>query len=135
MPLPTIHQTKRRQSMNNMDNDCMLDREDWEQVMRQTGSMVTIAVEAAGNDRIEIIGVQIRALLELLPIVKKECRVALSVSSPSRSDISMEELSALTDHIEEMLGDNINLTFGICNDEVLGNVLRVELGVPVEVGE
>jgi cell division protein FtsZ len=83
--------------------------------------------EAEGEDR------AVRAVREALasPLLNdNDIRgakfVLLNVALGS-SDISMDEMSEITDHIQEAAGSNADVIWGYCRDESLGERIRVSV--------
>lgn len=102
-----------------------VDFEDVRTVMRDSGVAIMGMAEAEGEDR------AIRAAQEALnsPLlndsdIKGAKYVLLNIALGDRQ-MQMDEMTEITDHIQEAAGSTADVIWGYCHDESLGDRLRV----------
>lgn len=102
-----------------------VDFEDVRTVMTGSGVALMGVAEAEGDDR------ALRAVQEALssPLlndndIKGAKYVLLNIALGARS-ISMDEMSGITDHIQDASGSSADVIWGYCTDESLGEKIRV----------
>jgi cell division protein FtsZ len=102
-----------------------VDFEDVRTVMTSSGVALMGMAEAEGEDR------AMRAVQEAInsPLlndndIKGAKYVLLNIALGTQS-ISMDEMSSITDHIQDASGSTADVIWGYCTDESLGNKIRV----------
>ncbi|MBL8002240.1 MAG: cell division protein FtsZ [Flavobacteriales bacterium] len=104
-----------------------VDFEDVRTVMSNSGSAIMGLAEAEGEDR------AVRAVREALasPLLNdndiRGAKFVLLNVALGNDDISMDEMSEITDHIQEAAGSNADVIWGYCRDNSLGDRIRVSV--------
>ncbi len=104
-----------------------VDFEDVRTVMSNSGAAIMGLAEAEGEDR------AVRAVREALasPLLNdndiRGAKFVLLNVALGNSDISMDEMSEITDHIQEAAGSNADVIWGYCRDNSLGDRIRVSV--------
>ncbi len=105
-----------------------VDFEDVKTVMRNSGAAVMGSARADGENR------AIRAAQDALasPLLNNQSihgakKILLSVMSGEKSELQMEEFTAITEYIEEKVGDDADMIFGAGIDPTLGDSVQVTI--------
>lgn len=103
-----------------------VDFQDVRTVMLNAGAAVMGSAETSGEDRALRAAQQALAspLLENCDIMGAK-RILLSIMSGEAAELQMDELSTITEYIQEQAGDECEVIFGHGVDEGLGNSIRV----------
>jgi cell division protein FtsZ len=103
-----------------------VDFQDVRTVMLNAGAAVMGSAETSGEDRALRAAQQALAspLLENCDIMGAK-RILLSIMSGEEAELQMDELSTITEFIQEQAGDECEVIFGHGVDEGLGNSIRV----------
>lgn len=103
-----------------------VDFQDVRTVMLNAGAAVMGSAETTGEDRAVRAAQQALAspLLENCDIMGAK-RILLSIMSGEAAELQMDELSTITEYIQEQAGDECEVIFGHGVDEALGNSIRV----------
>lgn len=105
-----------------------VDFEDVKTVMRNSGAAVMGSAKTEGENR------ALRAAQESLnsPLLNSKSihgakKILLSIMSGERSELQMEELTMITEFIEEKVGDDADMIFGTGIDASLGDSIQVTI--------
>ncbi|MBL7851315.1 MAG: cell division protein FtsZ [Cyclobacteriaceae bacterium] len=103
-----------------------VDFQDVRTVMLNAGAAVMGSAETSGEDRAIRAAQQALAspLLENCDIMGAK-RILLSIMSGEAAELQMDELSTITEYIQEQAGDECEVIFGHGVDTALGNAIRV----------
>jgi len=103
-----------------------VDFQDVRTVMLNAGAAVMGSAETSGEDRARRAAEQALAspLLENCDIMGAK-RILLSILSGEAAELQMDELSSITEYIQEQAGDECEVIFGHGVDPDLGNSIRV----------
>jgi cell division protein FtsZ len=103
-----------------------VDFQDVRTVMLNAGAAVMGSAETTGEDRAVRAAQQALAspLLENCDIMGAK-RILLSIMSGEAAELQMDELSTITEYIQEQAGDECEVIFGHGVDNALGNAIRV----------
>jgi cell division protein FtsZ len=116
-----------------------VDFEDVKTVMRNSGAAVMGSAKTEGENR------ALRAANEALnsPLLNNKNifgakKILLSIMSGEKAELQLEELTLITDYIEEKVGTDADMIFGTGMDASLGDSIRVTIiatGFNDQVGE
>ncbi len=105
-----------------------VDFEDVKTVMRNSGAAVMGSARADGENR------AIRAAQDALasPLLNSKSihgakKILLSIMSGEKSELQMEEFTAITEYIEEKVGEDADMIFGAGIDPSLGDSVQVTI--------
>ncbi|MEO1655315.1 MAG: cell division protein FtsZ, partial [Bacteroidota bacterium] len=105
-----------------------VDFEDVKTVMRNSGAAVMGSAKTEGDNRAS------RAAQEALnsPLLNNKSihgakKILLSIMSGDKSELQMEELTTITEFIEDKVGNDADMIFGTGLDTSLGNNIRVTI--------
>ncbi len=105
-----------------------VDFEDVKTVMRNSGAAVMGSAKTEGENR------AIRAAHEALnsPLLNSKSihgakKILLSIMSGDKGELQMEELTSITEYIEEKVGDDADMIFGTGIDTSLGDSIQVTI--------
>ena len=105
-----------------------VDFEDVKTVMRGSGAAVMGSAKTEGDNR------ALRASQEALnsPLLNSRNihgaqKILLSIMSGDKSELQMDELTSITEYIQEQVGDDADMIFGNGIDPELGDSLRVTI--------
>ena len=103
-----------------------VDFQDVRTVMLNAGAAVMGSAETSGEDRAIRAAQQALAspLLDNCDIMGAK-RILLSIISGEEAELQMDELSSITEYIQEQAGDECEVIFGHGVDPALGNSIRV----------
>ncbi|PID92855.1 MAG: cell division protein FtsZ [Bacteroidetes bacterium] len=105
-----------------------VDFEDVKTVIRESGVAIMGNAEAEGEDRAqEVIKEALSSPLLNDNDIKGAQNILLYVSSGREEEISLDEISEITDHIQDMAGDSAEIIWGNGFDESLGKKISVTL--------
>lgn len=114
--------------MITIPQDINVDFEDVKTVMRNSGAAVMGSAKADGTDR------ALRAAQEALtsPLLNNQDifgaqKILLSIMSGEKAELQMDELTTITDYIQERVGDEAEMIFGTGLDATLGESIRVTI--------
>jgi cell division protein FtsZ len=106
--------------------DVNVDFEDVKTVMKEAGAAVMGSSTEEGEGRaIRAAGAAISSPLLNNVDIKGAQKILLSIMSGEDEELSMDELSEITEYIQEKAGDNAELIFGQGIDPELGKAIRV----------
>jgi cell division GTPase FtsZ len=110
-----------------------IDLMDIEAVLDATGSALIGMAETSGADR-ALKAIEQAALLtsEQKQAFANSRLAIMSIASGEEAALEMEELSSITEYLEEKLGDEAEIIFGYGEDEHLGDKMRVLLIVSIK---
>ena len=105
-----------------------VDFEDVKTVMRKAGTAVMGSATAEGESRaIESVKAALSSPLLEYRDIHGAKKILLSIVFGSDNELSMEELTIITDYIRDQIGDDAEMIFGYGADESVGNGLRVTI--------
>jgi len=106
--------------------DVNVDFEDVKTVMKDAGAAVMGSATEEGEGRaIRAAGLAISSPLLNNVDIKGAQKILLSIISGEEEELSMDELSDITEYIQEKAGDNAEIIFGQGIDPELGRAIRV----------
>jgi cell division protein FtsZ len=106
--------------------DVNVDFEDVKTVMKDAGAAVMGSATEEGEGRaIRAAGAAISSPLLNNVDIKGAQKILLSIMSGEEEELSMDELSDITEYIQEKAGDNADVIFGQGIDPELGKAIRV----------
>lgn len=106
--------------------DVNVDFEDVKTVMKDAGAAVMGSATEEGEGRaIRAAGAAISSPLLNNVDIKGAQKILLSIMSGEDEELSMDELSDITEYIQEKAGDNAEVIFGQGIDPELGSAIRV----------
>jgi cell division protein FtsZ len=106
--------------------DVNVDFEDVKTVMKDAGAAVMGSATEEGEGRaIRAAGLAISSPLLNNVDIKGAQKILLSIISGEEEELSMDELSDITEYIQEKAGDNAEVIFGQGIDPELGRAIRV----------
>lgn len=106
--------------------DVNVDFEDVKTVMKDAGAAVMGSATEEGEGRaIRAAGSAISSPLLNNVDIKGAQKILLSIMSGEEEELSMDELSEITEYIQEKAGDNAEVIFGQGIDPELGKAIRV----------
>ncbi|WP_026953171.1 cell division protein FtsZ [Algoriphagus mannitolivorans] len=106
--------------------DVNVDFEDVKTVMKDAGAAVMGSATEEGEGRaIRAAGAAISSPLLNNVDIKGAQKILLSIMSGEEEELSMDELSEITEYIQEKAGDNAEVIFGQGIDQELGKAIRV----------
>ncbi|SFN99779.1 cell division protein FtsZ [Algoriphagus ornithinivorans] len=106
--------------------DVNVDFEDVKTVMKDAGAAVMGSSTEEGEGRaIRAAGAAISSPLLNNVDIKGAQKILLSIMSGEEEELSMDELSEITEYIQEKAGDNAEVIFGQGIDQELGKAIRV----------
>ncbi len=106
--------------------DVNVDFEDVKTVMKDAGAAVMGSSTEEGEGRaIRAAGAAISSPLLNNVDIKGAQKILLSIMSGEEEELSMDELSEITEYIQEKAGDNAEVIFGQGIDPELGKAIRV----------
>ncbi|SHO61469.1 cell division protein FtsZ [Algoriphagus zhangzhouensis] len=106
--------------------DVNVDFEDVKTVMKDAGAAVMGSSTEEGEGRaIRAAGAAISSPLLNNVDIKGAQKILLSIMSGEDEELSMDELSEITEYIQEKAGDNAEVIFGQGIDQELGKAIRV----------
>jgi cell division protein FtsZ len=106
--------------------DVNVDFEDVKTVMKEAGAAVMGSSTEEGEGRaIRAAGAAISSPLLNNVDIKGAQKILLSIMSGEDEELSMDELSEITEYIQEKAGDNAEVIFGQGIDPELGKAIRV----------
>jgi cell division protein FtsZ len=106
--------------------DVNVDFEDVKTVMKDAGAAVMGSSTEEGEGRaIRAAGAAISSPLLNNVDIKGAQKILLSIMSGEEEELSMDELSEITEYIQEKAGDNAEVIFGQGIDSELGKAIRV----------
>jgi len=106
--------------------DVNVDFEDVKAVMKDAGAAVMGSSTEEGEGRaIRAAGAAISSPLLNNVDIKGAKKILLSIMSGEEEELSMDELSEITEYIQEKAGENAELIFGQGIDQELGKAIRV----------
>lgn len=106
--------------------DVNVDFEDVKTVMKEAGAAVMGSSTEEGEGRaIRAAGAAISSPLLNNVDIKGAQKILLSIMSGEDEELSMDELSEITEYIQEKAGDNAEVIFGQGIDPELGRAIRV----------
>lgn len=106
--------------------DVNVDFEDVKTVMKEAGAAVMGSSTEEGEGRaIRAAGAAISSPLLNNVDIKGAQKILLSIMSGEEEELSMDELSEITEYIQEKAGDNAEVIFGQGIDPELGKAIRV----------
>lgn len=106
--------------------DVNVDFEDVKTVMKDAGAAVMGSATEEGEGRaIRAAGAAISSPLLNNVDIKGAQKILLSIMSGEEEELSMDELSEITEYIQEKAGDNAEVIFGQGIDPELGKAIRV----------
>lgn len=106
--------------------DVNVDFEDVKAVMKDAGAAVMGSSTEEGEGRaIRAAGAAISSPLLNNVDIRGAQKILLSIMSGEEEELSMDELSEITEYIQEKAGDNAELIFGQGIDPELGKAIRV----------
>lgn len=106
--------------------DLNVDFEDVKTVMKEAGAAVMGSSTEEGEGRaIRAAGAAISSPLLNNVDIKGAQKILLSIMSGEEEELSMDELSEITEYIQEKAGDNADVIFGQGIDPELGKAIRV----------
>ncbi|WP_026955277.1 cell division protein FtsZ [Algoriphagus vanfongensis] len=106
--------------------DVNVDFEDVKTVMKDAGAAVMGSSTEEGEGRaIRAAGAAISSPLLNNVDIKGAQKILLSIMSGEDEELSMDELSEITEYIQEKAGDNAEVIFGQGIDQELGSAIRV----------
>ncbi|MBN7813646.1 cell division protein FtsZ [Algoriphagus sp. H41] len=106
--------------------DVNVDFEDVKTVMKEAGAAVMGSSTEEGEGRaIRAAGAAISSPLLNNVDIKGAQKILLSIMSGEDEELSMDELSEITEYIQEKAGDNAEVIFGQGIDAELGRAIRV----------
>ncbi len=106
--------------------DVNVDFEDVKTVMKNAGAAVMGSSTEEGEGRaIRAAGAAISSPLLNNVDIKGAEKILLSIMSGEEEELSMDELSEITEYIQEKAGDNAEVIFGQGIDQELGKAIRV----------
>ncbi len=106
--------------------DVNVDFEDVKTVMKDAGAAVMGSSTEEGEGRaIRAAGAAISSPLLNNVDIKGAEKILLSIMSGEEEELSMDELSEITEYIQEKAGDNAEVIFGQGIDQELGKAIRV----------
>jgi cell division protein FtsZ len=106
--------------------DVNVDFEDVKTVMKDAGAAVMGSATEEGEGRaIRAAGAAISSPLLNNVDIKGAQKILLSIMSGEEEELSMDELSDITEYIQEKAGDNADVIFGQGIDPELGRAIRV----------
>ncbi len=106
--------------------DVNVDFEDVKTVMKDAGAAVMGSSTEEGDGRaIRAAGAAISSPLLNNVDIKGAQKILLSIMSGEDEELSMDELSEITEYIQEKAGDNAEVIFGQGIDSELGKAIRV----------
>ena len=106
--------------------DVNVDFEDVKTVMKDAGAAVMGSATEEGEGRaIRAAGAAISSPLLNNVDIKGAQKILLSIMSGEEEELSMDELSDITEYIQEKAGDNAEVIFGQGIDPELGRAIRV----------
>ncbi len=106
--------------------DVNVDFEDVKTVMKDAGAAVMGSATEEGEGRaIRAAGAAISSPLLNNVDIKGAQKILLSIMSGEEEELSMDELSEITEYIQEKAGDNAEVIFGQGIDQELGKGIRV----------
>ncbi len=106
--------------------DVNVDFEDVKTVMKDAGAAVMGSSTEEGEGRaIRAAGAAISSPLLNNVDIKGAEKILLSIMSGEDEELSMDELSEITEYIQEKAGDNAEVIFGQGIDQELGKAIRV----------
>ena len=106
--------------------DVNVDFEDVKTVMKDAGAAVMGSSTEEGEGRaIRAAGAAISSPLLNNVDIKGAQKILLSIMSGEEEELSMDELSDITEYIQEKAGDNADVIFGQGIDPELGKAIRV----------
>jgi cell division protein FtsZ len=106
--------------------DVNVDFEDVKTVMKDAGAAVMGSATEEGEGRaIRAAGLAISSPLLNNVDIKGAQKILLSIISGEEEELSMDELSDITEYIQEKAGDNAEIIFGQGIDSELGRAIRV----------
>lgn len=106
--------------------DVNVDFEDVKTVMKEAGAAVMGSSTEEGEGRaIRAAGAAISSPLLNNVDIKGAQKILLSIMSGEEDELSMDELSEITEYIQEKAGDNAEVIFGQGSDPELGKAIRV----------